>query len=131
MSSILQKFVTMTKILSPILPNHSPALSSLSSSLFTPILPDHSFALFYLRGKEFDSFLTKVQNYKIEIKKLMRSFSTASMSLLNHKLKWELLKYELCHIILPKLSEDKAKLCEEDLTKKHISEKHSKQLISR
>ena len=119
----------MIKILSPILPDHSPALSSLSSSLFAPILPDHSFALFYLRGKEFYSFLTKVQNYNIEIKKLMRSFPTASMSLLNHKLK--LLKYELCQINLPKLAEDKAKLCEEDLTKKDISEEHSKQLISR
>ena len=70
-SNTLQKFVTMTKILSPILTDHSTELFSLSKEKSC------------LRGKgfwKFNSFLTKDQKYIIEIKKLMCSFPAASNS---------------------------------------------------
>ena len=59
----LQEFVTMTEILTPISTDHSPVLLSLSKEKCC------------LRGKgirEFDSSLTKDQEYIIKIKKMIR-----------------------------------------------------------
>ena len=85
-SNTLQEFVTMTEILTPISTDHSPALFSLSKEKGC------------FRGKgiwKFNSSLTKDQDYIIEIKKMIRSFSTANKCLSNRQLKWELLKYEV------------------------------------
>ena len=85
-SNTLQEFVTMTDILTPISTDHSPVLFSLSKEKTT------------IRGTglwKFNSSLTKDQNYKTEIKKLIRNFSSENESLLNCQLKWELLKYEV------------------------------------
>ena len=84
-SNNLQEFVTMTDILTPISTDHSPVLFSLSKEKNT------------IRGTglwKFNSSLTKDQNYKTEIKNLIRIFSNENELLLNHQLKWELLKYE-------------------------------------
>ena len=84
-SNTLQKFVTMSEILSPISTSHSPALFSLSKEKGC------------LRGKvfwKFNSSLTKHQDYIIEITKMICSFFTANKSLFNRQLKWELLKIE-------------------------------------
>ena len=43
----------------------------------------------------FNSSLTKGKNYKTEIKKLIRNFPNENEFLSTHKLKWELLKYEV------------------------------------
>ena len=82
----LQEFATMTDILTPISTDHSPVLFSLSKEKIT------------IRGTglwKFNSSLTKDQNYKTEIKKLIRNFSNENEFLLNRQLKWELLKYEV------------------------------------
>ena len=76
----------MTDILTPISTDHSPVLFSLSVEKIT------------IRGTglwKFNSSLTKDQNYKTEIKKLIRNFSNENELLLNRQLKWELLKYEV------------------------------------
>ena len=76
----------MTDILTPISTDHSPVLFSLSKEKIT------------IRGTglwKFNSSLTKDQNYKTEIKKLIRNFSNENEFLLNRQLKWELLKYEV------------------------------------
>ena len=83
-SNTLQKFVTMADIMTPISTDHSLVLFSLSKEKTT------------IRGKGFwksNSSLTKDRNYIIEIKRLIRKFSTENESLCNRKLKWELLKY--------------------------------------
>ena len=62
----LQKFETMTDILTPISTDHSPVLFSLSKEKIT------------IRGTglwKFNSSLTKDQNYKTEIRKLIRNIS--------------------------------------------------------
>ena len=85
-SNILQEFVTMTEILTPISTDHSPVLFSLSKEKTA------------IRGKGFWKFissLTKDQNYITEIKRLIRNFSNENESLFNRQLKWELLKYEV------------------------------------
>ena len=85
-SNTPQEFVTMTDILTPISTDHSPVLFSLSKEKIT------------IRGTglwKFNSSLTKDQNYKTEIKKLIRNFSNENELLLNRQLKWELLKYEV------------------------------------
>ena len=85
-SNTLQKFVTMTDILTPISTNHSPVLFSLSKEKIT------------VRGTglwKFDSSLINDQNYKTEIEKLIRNISNENKFLLNRQLKWELLKYEV------------------------------------
>ena len=85
-SNTLQEFVTMTDILTPISTNHCPVLFSLSKENFT------------IRGIglwKFNSSLTKDQNYKTEIKKLIRNFSNENEFLSNRQLKGELLKYEV------------------------------------
>ena len=46
-------------------------------------------------GWKFNSSLTEDQGYIIEIKKMIRSFSTTNKCLSNRQLKWELLKYEV------------------------------------
>ena len=82
----LQEFVTMTDILTPISTDHSPVLFSLSKEGIT------------IRGTgpwKFNSSLTTDQNYKAEIKKLIRNFSNENEFLSNRQLKWELLKYEV------------------------------------
>ena len=74
----------MTDILAPILTDHSPVLFSLSKEKITII------------GAEiwrFNSSLTKDQNYKTEIKKLIRNFSSENEFLSNHQLQWEFLKH--------------------------------------
>ena len=76
----------MTDILTPISTDHSPVLFSLSKEKIT------------IRGTglwRFNSSSTKDQNYKTEIKKLIRNFSNENELLLNRQLKWELLKYEV------------------------------------
>ena len=76
----------MTDILTPISTDHSPVLFSLSKEKTT------------IRGTglwKFNSSLTKDQNYKSEIKELIRNFSSENESLLNRQLKWELLKYKV------------------------------------
>ena len=76
----------MTDILTIISTNHSPVIFSLSKEKIT------------IRGTglwKFNSSLTKDQNYKTEIKKLIRNFSNENEFLLNRQLKWELLKYEV------------------------------------
>ena len=76
----------MTDILTPISTNHCPVLFSLSKENFT------------IRGIglwKFNSSLTKDQNYKTEIKKLIRNFSNENEFLSNRQLKGELLKYEV------------------------------------
>ena len=83
-SNNLQEFVT--DILTPISTDRSPVLVSLSKEKIT------------IRGTglwKFNSSLTKDQNYKTEIKKLIRNFSNENELLLNRQLKWELLKYEV------------------------------------
>ena len=80
-SNTHQEIVTMAEILTPISTDNSPVLFSLSKKKKKKG---------FLRGKgiwKFNSFL-------IEIKKMIRSFYTASKSLSNRQLKWELLKYE-------------------------------------
>ena len=74
----------MTDILTPISTNHSPVLFSLSKEKITII----GTGLW-----KFNSSLTKHQNYKTEIKKLIRNFSNENELLLNRQLKWELLKF--------------------------------------
>ena len=64
----------MTDILTPILTDHSPVLFSLSKEKLT------------IRGVgiwKLNSFLTKDQNYKTEIKKLIRNFSNENEFLSN------------------------------------------------
>ena len=76
----------MTDILTPISTDHSPVLFSLSKEKTT------------IRGTglwKFNSSLTKDQNYKTEIKKLIRNFSNKNEFPFNRQLKWELLKYEV------------------------------------
>ena len=76
----------MTEILTPTSTDHSPIIFSLSKEKGC------------LRGKgfwEFNSSLTKGQNYIIKIEKLIRSFCTGNTSLFNSQLQWELLKYEV------------------------------------
>ena len=78
--------MTITEILTPILTDHSVVLFSLSKEKTT------------IRGKgfwKFNSYLSKDQNYIIEIKKLIRNFHNENESLFYCKLKWELLKYEV------------------------------------
>ena len=85
-SNTLQEFVTMTEILTPVSTDHLPVLFSLSKEKTT------------IRAKgfwEFNSSLTKDQNYITEIKKLIRNFSNENESLFNHQLKWKLVKYEV------------------------------------
>ena len=77
---------TENDILTPISTDHSPVLLSLSKEKIT------------IRGAglwKFNSYLTKNQNYKTEIKKLIRNFSNENEFLSNCQLKWELLKYEV------------------------------------
>ena len=77
--------------MTPISPDHSPVLSSLSKRKHC------------LRGKEFWEFntsLTKDPNYITEIKKLVHSFCTTNNSSFNCQLKWELLKYEVRKITI-------------------------------
>ena len=64
----------MTEILTPISTDHSPVLFSLSKEKTA------------IRGKglwKFKNSLTIDQNYKIEIKKLIRNFSNENEPLLN------------------------------------------------
>ena len=64
----------MTDILTPILTDHSPVLFSLSKEKLT------------IRGAgiwKLNSSLTKDQNYKTEIKKLIRNFSNENEFLSN------------------------------------------------
>ena len=85
-SNTLQEFLTMTDILTLISTDHSPVLLSLSKEKIT------------IRGTrfwKFNSSLTKDQNYKTEIKQLIRNFSNENEFLLNRQLKWEPLKYEV------------------------------------
>ena len=68
----------MTDILTPISTDHSPVLFSLSKEKIT------------IRGTglwKFNSSLTKDQNYKPEIEKLIRQFSNENELLLNRQLK--------------------------------------------
>ena len=88
------------------------------TDILTPISTDHSSILFSLlkekitiRGTglwRFNSSLTKDQNCKTEIKKLIRNFSNENEFLSNHQLKWELLKYEVRKFII-KNTKDVAK----------------------
>ena len=75
----------MTDILTPISTEHSPVLVSLSKEKVTIRVT----GLF-----KFNISLTKNQNYKTEIEKLIRNFSNENEFLSNRQLKWELLKYE-------------------------------------
>ena len=73
--------------------------------ILTAISTDRSLALFPISKEEitvrgarlwkFNSSLTKDQNYKTEIKKLICNFSNENDFLSNCQLKWELLKYEV------------------------------------
>ena len=95
----LQEFVTMTDILTPISTDHS--------SIFFSLLKEN----ITIRGTglwRFNSSLTKDQNCKTEIKKLIRNFSNENEFLSNHQLKWELLKYEVRKFII-KNTKDVAK----------------------
>ena len=75
------------------------------TDILTLISTDHSSVHFSLSKEKitirdtgiwkFNSSLTKDQNCKTEIKKLIRSFSNENEFLLNRRLKWELLKYEV------------------------------------
>ena len=88
------------------------------TDILTPISTDHSSIFFSLlkenitiRGTglwRFNSSLTKDQNCKTEIKKLIRNFSNENEFLSNHQLKWELLKYEVRKFII-KNTKDVAK----------------------
>ena len=84
-SNTLQEFLTMTDILTPISTEHSPVLVSLSKEKVTIRVTGLC---------KFNISLTKNQNYKTEIKKLIRNFSNEDEFLSNRQLKWELLKYE-------------------------------------
>ena len=78
--------------------------------ILTPISTDHSLLLFSLskekstiRGTgicKFNSSLTRDQNNKTEVKKLIRNFSNEIESLLNRQFKWELLNIKLENLLL-------------------------------
>ena len=90
-SNTLQELVTTTEILTPISPDRSPVLFTLSKGRNCA------------RGKGFWKFngsLSKDQKYKTEIKKLIGSSCTTNESLFNSQLKWELLKYEVQNFII-------------------------------
>ena len=85
-SSTFQELATTTEIPNPLSSDYSPVLFSLSKGKD------------YLRDKaswKVNSFLTKEQNYIIEIKKLIGSFCTKEKFFFNVQLKWEFIKYEL------------------------------------
>ena len=85
-SSTFQELATTTEIPNPLSSDYSPVLFSLSKGKD------------YLRDKaswKFNSFLTKEQNYIIEIKKQIGSFCTKEKFFFNVQLKWEFIKYEL------------------------------------
>ena len=85
-SNTLREFVTMTKILTLISTDHSLVLFSLSKEKSAT------------RGKvfwNFNSSLTKDQNYIIEIGILIRNFCPKNEFLFNRQLKWELLIHEV------------------------------------
>ena len=85
-SSTFQELATTTEIPNPLSSDYSPVLFSLSKGKD------------YLTDKaswKFNSFLTKEQNYVIEIKKQIGSFCTKEKFFFNVQLKWEFIKYEL------------------------------------